>query len=470
MSKIINLLKENLAIKAGIGYIIGNFLNKGIVFFTIPIFTRLMTPDQFGLYSIYMTYELILVAIIGLSTHTSIRNGFYDFKNDFIKYVTSLVGLTITGCLISIFILVFTYDSIFRCLRIEPLLLFVLIFHGASDALIYIYNSYLSIYYDFKRYQLLSLVYCICNILISYYLITNVFTVNTSVGRIYGTAIPLIIIGIVVVIYFIKRCKSLYNFNYWKYAAVYSVPLIPHALSQVLLTHFNRIIIQRFFDNMAAGLFSFSAIFNNVFLVISSSLTYSYNTWFYENMEKNNYIQIKKVSALYVYGFSILVSILLLSSTEVTMMLAPETYQESIYCTIPLLVSAFFAAIYTLPSQVEYYYKKTQYISFGTLLATFLNIIMSLLLVPRYGYVSAAYINLFTYIIYFAFHYYFAYRIKKYNFLDAKAILISSLFCMAIAVYTRYFLDNIYLRWGLLLTMVIIIFLYFFIERKSKLI
>ena len=85
-------------------------------------------------------------------------------------------------------------------------------------------------------------------------------------------------------------------------------------------------------------------------------------------MEKNNYIQIKKVSTLYVYGFSILVSILLLSSTEVTMMLAPETYQESIYCTIPLLVSAFFAAIYTLPSQVEYYYKKTQYISFGTLL------------------------------------------------------------------------------------------------------
>ena len=87
MSKIINLLKENLAIKAGIGYIIGNFLNKGIVFFTIPIFTRLMTPDQFGLYSIYMTYELILVAIIGLSTHTSIRNGFYDFKNDFIKLI-----------------------------------------------------------------------------------------------------------------------------------------------------------------------------------------------------------------------------------------------------------------------------------------------------------------------------------------------------------------------------------------------
>ena len=35
----------NRVLKAGIGYTIGNYLLKGLSFFTIPIFTRLLTTQ-----------------------------------------------------------------------------------------------------------------------------------------------------------------------------------------------------------------------------------------------------------------------------------------------------------------------------------------------------------------------------------------------------------------------------------------
>ena len=47
---------NNKILKAGIGYTIGNVLIRGIAFISLPVFTRIMTPENFGLYNIYLTY------------------------------------------------------------------------------------------------------------------------------------------------------------------------------------------------------------------------------------------------------------------------------------------------------------------------------------------------------------------------------------------------------------------------------
>lgn len=64
--------KENLekkATKAGIWYTIGNFLLKGCIFFSLPIFTRILSTTDFGIYNTYIAYEGILTAILGLGLY-----------------------------------------------------------------------------------------------------------------------------------------------------------------------------------------------------------------------------------------------------------------------------------------------------------------------------------------------------------------------------------------------------------------
>ena len=54
---------KQTAVKAGIGYTVGNILIKGISFMTLPVFSRLLTTEQFGVYNVFVSYEAILYVV-----------------------------------------------------------------------------------------------------------------------------------------------------------------------------------------------------------------------------------------------------------------------------------------------------------------------------------------------------------------------------------------------------------------------
>ena len=60
---------EKKAAKAGIWYTIGNFILKGCIFLSLPIFTRILSTTDFGIFNTYMAYEGILTAILGLGLY-----------------------------------------------------------------------------------------------------------------------------------------------------------------------------------------------------------------------------------------------------------------------------------------------------------------------------------------------------------------------------------------------------------------
>ena len=65
---------SNKIVKAGLGYIIGNYLLKGLTFLTIPIFTKLLSTTDYGVYNSFVAYESILSIIIGFALHSSYKN------------------------------------------------------------------------------------------------------------------------------------------------------------------------------------------------------------------------------------------------------------------------------------------------------------------------------------------------------------------------------------------------------------
>ena len=59
------------ALKAGLGYTVGNMLVKGLSFLAIPLFARLMTVEDFGIYSTFSSYVMIMTVLAGFTLHTS---------------------------------------------------------------------------------------------------------------------------------------------------------------------------------------------------------------------------------------------------------------------------------------------------------------------------------------------------------------------------------------------------------------
>ena len=82
---IANFIKKykNLSVvaKAALWFTFATFLRKGISFITVPIFTRIMTTEQYGRYSAYMSLVNVFTILCGLEFHTCIEG---IFK----KYVT----------------------------------------------------------------------------------------------------------------------------------------------------------------------------------------------------------------------------------------------------------------------------------------------------------------------------------------------------------------------------------------------
>ena len=72
-------VKQNKIVKAGFGYTIGNYFLKGLSFFTIPLFTRLLTTQDYGKYNTFLSYENILFVLLGFAIHSSYKNARYRF-------------------------------------------------------------------------------------------------------------------------------------------------------------------------------------------------------------------------------------------------------------------------------------------------------------------------------------------------------------------------------------------------------
>ena len=77
--------------KAGAGYVIGNYLLKGITFLSAPIFTRLLTTADFGLYSTYTAYWSIFYIILGLALHSSIATAKYKYSGKLESFISSII-------------------------------------------------------------------------------------------------------------------------------------------------------------------------------------------------------------------------------------------------------------------------------------------------------------------------------------------------------------------------------------------
>ena len=83
--------------KSAIWFTMCSILQKGIAFITVPIFTRLMTKEQYGTYSLYLSWLQILTIITSLYLYYGVfNNAMVKFEDDRNRYISSMQGLTMT--------------------------------------------------------------------------------------------------------------------------------------------------------------------------------------------------------------------------------------------------------------------------------------------------------------------------------------------------------------------------------------
>lgn len=393
--------KTNLK-KASGYYLVGTLFNKGFAFLAVPIFTRILSTSDYGVVTTYSSWVSILSMIMGFAIYMGIRASFIDFPekaDDFLSVCTTFTLLC--GALMCLFV---GGGAILLKVDVGIALVFLCLLQGLSTALVQNYSMYLMMQYKYRFRTALMILPNLMSVVLSVIAILFVVKTNLYMGRIVPTAFVNIGFGLLVVALSYRKSGVFWNSTYLKYALAISAPLVLHGIALNILSQSDRTMITWLSNASQTGIYSLIYNFGMIATVITTSLEGIWVPWFTDRLIARDMRGINKIARDYVNLMTYAMIGVILVGPEVVKLLAPENYWEGIPIIPPIVLANYLIFLYTLYVNIEHFHKKTPYITVNTVIAACCNIGLNFLLIPKYGYVAAAYTTLASYLIAFVLH------------------------------------------------------------------
>lgn len=450
MNRLKKILQSKI-LKAGAIYTLGNIFVKGVNFISIPIFTRIMTVEDYGLMNNFASLVSILTVVVGLSLNGAISNAKFDYQDRFEKFLSSVLFLSTLSFLL-FFLLGNAYYLFFDSLfSVNQVIFNYLIVQSYSLFVVQYVLSLFTIKTQPIRFLVVSLLSTLITIGLSLAFMVTVFQTDMYLGRVIGSTVGLLVLALALYILIMHRGRELVNVVYWKYALVISLPLIPHQLSTIILSRFDQTMINTIVGPYESGLYSFVLNISIVLSVLWSSSNSAWVPWLYEHLENKSYPRILKQTNRYLLFFSLVTIASMAVLIDIGRLMAGEKYVQSLVLMVPIMLSYFFQFLYSLPVNIEFYYKKTSLIALGTVGSALIKLALNAITLPVWGYQAAAYTTILAYILLFVFHFIIYRKISEDRLIDLKMVLAMIAFVLASGVFLHMTLGLVWLRYLYLL-------------------
>ena len=176
MVNIMNLLKRinclSVQTKAAIWFAVCSILQKGISFITVPIFTRLLTSEQYGIYSLYLSWLQILTIITSLNLFWGVfNNGIVKFDKDKDVYTSSMQGLTLSITTIVFIIYIVAYDFWSQLLGLSPLIMILMFIELAVTPALQFWSARQRFDFKYKKLVFITLAKSALNPILGIFLV-----------------------------------------------------------------------------------------------------------------------------------------------------------------------------------------------------------------------------------------------------------------------------------------------------------
>lgn len=458
-------------LKATIWYTIGNILVKAVPFFVMPVFTRLMSTYDYGVFSLFTSYISILEIVLVLGFSSTVRLAKADKEivlNTYVGSVIPFTALVSVVVILAINIYFFVGSSLLGMDRVLWNLLIIISLLGAVSNII---GSKLIIEGEYKKYLLYSVVSTVVNVAVSLSLCYTVFSrQDIYYGRIYGLLCGSL--ASTILLYILTRPICKINFNYVKKAFVWGMPLMFHALITVLLMQIDKWMIQAMCESGTAlvGIYSIATTIIIIPMTLQSSTESAWSPWFYDKMGNKEYKSIEKLNDLYIFMFFVITSCFMFAAPEIIHIFSHENYWDSVYSLIPLLLGVFFEVLYWIVANVEFFHQKANYVWIASGITLGINVLLNYLFIKWFGYIGAAYATAISKFALFVFHYIFSKILDKKSVISlGKTIIllvISAGVCGLSVVLVKYTLINILIRW-IIIAVLLLVFVLLVLNKKK---
>lgn len=452
--------REKSLVKNTIIITIGKVSTQLITFLLLPIYTALLSTEEFGIVDLLNTIVSLCLPIVTFQIEQALFRTLIDNRENELK-----IKNTITTTIITVIIQSIIYLLIF-CI-VAPFINNNYKYFLATNVIACIFSSIMLQISrglgDNKKYAIGSFLTASVTVLL------NVLFIVFFKWGAYGMLAASLIGNIVCSIYICITKKiyqyidiNLYSKKLLKKLWKYSFPLIPNSISWWIFNSSDRIIVSSVLGIAQNGILSAAYKFSSVYITLYGifNMTWTESASLHIN-DKDNGEFFSKIINTTLKLFTAICFGIIACMPFIFPIMINEKF-GSAYNQIPILMlSSLFNVVVGLLSVIYIAKKDTKAVAKTSIFAATINLIVNLGLIKFIGLYAA---SISTLAAYFIMSIYRLHDVKKYILikLDKKFILSSAI--MIVILFVSYYINNVYLN----IAIILITVLYAWLVNKNS--
>jgi len=407
----------------------------------LPIFTRIFSPSDYGIFDTISTVTSILILFLLMGLNSAVQRYYFDNQRDGNVIISTgfwfMAIISIVFCVILITNSVFLSNLLFNNTKYSILIMVAIATTPIALLISYIKDT------SPWRYNIIGLVEFLLGVSIIIFLV--VVLKKGILGSLLGTLIASLIALLLGIIFIRSKIVFKFSYHYLKKLLAYGLPLVIASLAYWVINLVDRLFILKLSTLDQLGLYSIGNKISAVIVLPITALQLAWAPLIFSNYSKEGSDKLIIKTLTYSFLIFIFVSICLTTfSYDILRILAPSSYINATNVVGLLTLGLVFLGVSGILATGITIAKKTKYITLSTLIAAGINITLNFLLIPRWGMIGAAIATLFAYfsliVLYYRYSQKFFYL--KYELYKILKILIIGI--IFIIIGTFYKLDNIF--------------------------
>lgn len=463
LDKLINKYKKmSVVARATLWFMFCGIMQKGIAFLTMPIFTRILTTEQYGRYSLYNSWLAIFTIFCTFRLEKAVFNkGMSQYPEERKEYVASMqVATSLLTTVVFLLYLIFrnrvnTLTGLSTFL-ISAMFMEVL-FHPAMS----FFNLEKRYEYKYISVIAVTLSYTVFNTALGVFAV--LFSEEAAKGdaRILSSIIATVMFGSSLYIYNFYKAHFHFKWEHIRFAVKFNIPLIPHYFSSYVLEQFDRLMIAQYCGQSKVGIYSVAYNISLLLKLVTDSLHSAFTPWQYEKMREKKYKDVNDALLPIHLLVSGLLVVFMAFAPEVMIILADEQYHEAVFAIPPISGSILFISLYGFYSNAEFYMDANKFSSLMTIIGAILNIILNAVFIQLFGFIAAGYTTLACYTIFAYTHLIYTNIIAKKKvgepIFSLSPLLLLTAIIYATAIIMSCLYEYMLIRYAIIIVMCVIL-------------
>ncbi len=373
----------------------GTIINKAIGFIMVPVYTRCITPPEYGIIGILNLMVWVLGLIVGMNISAGVTRFYYAYSDQGER--GSVVSTAI------LFVAIFSVPVLASMTLFSGNISYVLF--NNKDYSLYVNLSLAALFFEMllpipmacfrlKNRSVAFLVFSIAQLFVG--LAINIVLIVILrwgiLGVLYSQILTPLAISPVLLYFTFKDFGLRFSLDPLKKIISYSLPLIPAGLAMIILNFGDRYILKCFVPMSDVGCYVLGykiALLLGFFVGLPFNYIWQPYTFSISENEnaKNIYAKIFTYYSIFVVFVGLAIAVF---AKDIIKLIASPDYSKAAMIMPPVVLGVVFYQLYNLLTLGIMLTKKTRWLACVVSAAAGLNVAMNLALIPRFGTMAAA--------------------------------------------------------------------------------